>query len=114
MKNEKSVNPSPPPLVYSSKLTRREFLKRTGLLGGGIVVYMSVGDPLSWAQSPKDFNAFLRIGADGRVTCFTGKIEMGQGIMTSLAQMLAEELAVQMSSVDMIMGDTLLMSTDDI
>ncbi|MEJ2544279.1 MAG: molybdopterin-dependent oxidoreductase, partial [Calditrichaceae bacterium] len=55
---------------------------------------------------PTDFNAFLRIGEDGRVACFTGKIEMGQGIITSLAQMLADELDVALESVDMIMGDT--------
>jgi nicotinate dehydrogenase subunit B len=99
MKNEKQV-------------TRRQFLKRMGLLGGGIVVYVSFGDPLSWAQQPTDFNAFLRIGADGRVTCFTGKIEMGQGIITSLAQMLADELFVPLVSVDMVMGDTLLCPHD--
>ena len=40
------------------------------------------------------------------MTCFCGKIEMGQGIHTSLAQMLAEELDVSLNSVDMIMGDT--------
>ena len=99
MKNEKQV-------------TRREFLKRMGLLGGGIVVYVSIGDPLSWAQQPADFNAFLRIGADGRVACFTGKIEMGQGVITSLAQMLADELVVPLASVDMVMGDTLLCPHD--
>ena len=55
---------------------------------------------------PTDFNAFLRIGEDGRVTCFTGKIEMGQGIVTSLAQMLADELSVPLEQVDMVMGDT--------
>ena len=99
MKNEKQV-------------TRREFLKRMGLLGGGIVVYVSIGDPLSWAQQAADFNAFLRIGADGRVACFTGKVEMGQGVITSLAQMLADELAVPLVSVDMVMGDTLLCPHD--
>ena len=40
------------------------------------------------------------------MTCFTGKIEMGQGIITSLAQMLAEEMDVALDSVDMVMGDT--------
>jgi nicotinate dehydrogenase subunit B len=40
------------------------------------------------------------------VTCFTGKIEMGQGVVTSLAQMLADELDVSLDSVDMVMGDT--------
>jgi ferredoxin len=55
---------------------------------------------------PTDFNAFLRISVDNRVTCFVGKIEMGQGPMTSFAQMLAEELDVAYESVDMVMGDT--------
>jgi nicotinate dehydrogenase subunit B len=45
-------------------------------------------------QLPQDFNAFLRIGEDGRVSGFTGKVEYGQGVITSLAQMLAEELDV--------------------
>ena len=91
-------------------LSRREFLK---LLGGGVVILFSVGDPaILEAQRrrgeplPDDFNAFLRIGEDGRVSCFTGKIEMGQGVITSLAQMLADELEVPLDSVDMVMGDT--------
>jgi len=103
-------------MTSSLPVTRREFLKRMGILGGGIVVYISVGDPSALAQPPRsgalfagvphDFNAFLRIGVDGEVTCFTGKIEMGQGIITSLAQMLADELDVPFVSVDMVMGDT--------
>ena len=91
-------------------LDRRRFLQ---LLGGGVTVLFTVGDPLALAQTgrrrqgePEDFNAFLRIGEDGRVTCFSGKIEMGQGIYTSLAQMAADELGVPLSSVDMVMGDT--------
>jgi CO/xanthine dehydrogenase Mo-binding subunit len=43
---------------------------------------------------------------DGRVSCRAGKIEMGQGPITSLAQMMAEELDVAYESVDMVMGDT--------
>jgi isoquinoline 1-oxidoreductase len=112
MKDEKDVKPSASQPASSSQLTRREFLKRMGLLGGGIVVYISVGDPVLGAQQPTDFNAYLRIGADGRVTCFSGKIEMGQGIVTSLAQMLADELAVPLATVDMVMGDTLLCPYD--
>src|SRR5512147_720599 len=92
--------------------SRREFLKR---LGGGIFIFVSLGE---WALAqeggrqrggrglPSDFNAFLRIGEDGRVTCFTGKIEMGQGPITSLPQMLAEELDTPLDSVDIVMGDT--------
>jgi isoquinoline 1-oxidoreductase len=94
-----------------TKVSRRDFLKR---VGGGIVVFVAVGDPslLSSALAeqqrgyPTDFNAYLRIGEDGRVTVFSGKIEMGQGVMTSLAQMAAEELGVSVESLDMIMGDT--------
>ena len=112
MKDEKYAKPPNVFPTSSTHVTRREFLKRIGLLGGGIVVYVSAGDPSSWAQPPADFNVFFRIGADGRITCFTGKIEMGQGIITSLAQMLADELIVPLMSVDMVMGDTLLCPYD--
>ncbi|HUL30627.1 MAG TPA: molybdopterin cofactor-binding domain-containing protein [Thermodesulfobacteriota bacterium] len=90
--------------------SRREFLEA---VGGGIIIFFSCGDltaqerrPPGYQELPGDFNAFLRIGADGRVACFTGKIEMGQGIVTSLAQMLADELDVPLETVDMVMGDT--------
>ena len=90
-------------------LDRRQFLKITG---GGIFVLFAFGDLSLLAQErlrrnlPADFNAFLKIGEDGRVACYTGKIEMGQGVITSLAQMLADELDVAMDKVDMVMGDT--------
>ena len=91
-------------------LSRRKFLK---MMGGGIVILFTVRDPKfleaqrrSGQRLPEDFNAFLKIGEDGRVSCFTGKIEMGQGVVTSLAQMLADELEVPLESVDMVMGDT--------
>ncbi|MFC1822629.1 molybdopterin cofactor-binding domain-containing protein [Thermodesulfobacteriota bacterium] len=103
-------------LASSLPVNRREFLKRLGLLGGGIIVYFTVGNPTVLARRrragfltgnvPTDFNAFLRIGEDNRVTCLVGKIEMGQGPITSFAQMLAEELDVPYESIDMVMGDT--------
>jgi len=90
----------------SSPLDRRDFLKA---VTGGIVVFFSV-DPFASAQGrrepPSDPNAYLKIGENGRVTVFTGKIEMGQGIITSLAQMAADELGVALESIDMVMGDT--------
>ncbi len=100
--------------TYDFTLNRREFLK---LVGGGIIVLFTTGDPLALQQRrgrgyPEDFNAYLRVGADGRVSCFTGKIEMGQGVHTSFAQMLAEELDVPLGMVDMVMGDTLLCPYD--
>jgi isoquinoline 1-oxidoreductase len=100
----------------SLSVDRRQFLKRLGVLGGGIIVYCTVGDSFTWAQRrrvgflgarvPTDFNAFLKIEADNRVVCFTGKTELGQGPITSLPQMLADELDVSYDSVDIIMGDT--------
>jgi nicotinate dehydrogenase subunit B len=94
-------------------LSRRDLLKA---LGGGIAIFFCVGDrSILEAQQnslPSDFNAFLRIGADGRVTGYTGKIEMGQGNRTALAQILADEIDVSLESVDMVMGDTLLCPWD--
>jgi isoquinoline 1-oxidoreductase len=92
--------------------SRREFLKR---FGGGIAIFVTFGGQLGLLDQaeaqgrsgvPTDFNAFVRIGEDGRVTCLTGKIEMGQGPITSLAQMIADELDVPYERVDMVMGDT--------
>ena len=95
---------------------RREFLKT---LGGGIIIVFSIGNYSclfrksdSSQQEEEDLNAYLRIGEDGRVSLFTGKIEMGQGPITSLAQMLADELDVAYESIDMIMGDTELCPYD--
>jgi isoquinoline 1-oxidoreductase len=90
-----------------STLDRRDFLR---IVGGGITVAFTVRDPLALAQRgrgyPEDFNAYVRIGEDGRISCLSCKIEMGQGIITSFAQMLAEELDVSLESVDMVMADT--------
>lgn len=100
-------------------LNRREFIK---LLGGGIFIFFTAGDPWTMLQEaqrrgfdqgyPADFNAYLRIAEDGKVSGFAGKAELGQGAQTSLAQILAEELDVSLDSVDMVMGDTALCPWD--
>ena len=89
----------------SPDLDRRSFLK---LVGGGIVVLVRLNPSQVFAQGayPKDLNAYLHIDEDGRVTFFSGKIEMGQGAMTSQAQMAADELGVALGSVEMVVGDT--------
>jgi nicotinate dehydrogenase subunit B len=91
-----------------ARIDRRRFFQLTG---GGIAVFVTLGPSalLSEPQGrsyPEDFNAYLLIRKDGRVTVFSGKIEMGQGVMTSQAQMLAEELGVSLDSIDMVLGDT--------
>jgi len=90
-------------------LDRRRFLQLAG--AGGVVVIVALGvraglRRFDAPEYPTDVNAYLRIGKNGRVTVFSGKIEMGQGVITSLAQMLAEELGVSVHSVDMVLGDT--------
>ncbi|MEJ2193749.1 MAG: molybdopterin-dependent oxidoreductase [Ignavibacteriaceae bacterium] len=93
-------------------IDRRDFLKTTGC---GIFILFTVKDPSFFTHEklirqeqglPSDFNAYLKIDEDGRVSCYTGKIEMGQGVITSLAQELADELDVSLDSVEMVMGDT--------
>jgi nicotinate dehydrogenase subunit B len=92
-------------------MPRRDFFK---LLGGGIIVFFMPGCKGKGTQTTapaerdltKDYNAFLLIGEDGTVSCFTGKIEMGQGVITSLAQQMADELNVPFEKVKMVMGDT--------
>jgi len=98
---------------FVETIDRRDFLKLTGT---GVLVMFSftppkgapqpVWNPAGLQRPSPDFNAFLHIGADGRVTVLLGKIEMGQGAMTSLPQLAAEELNVPLESVDVVMGDT--------
>ena len=92
-------------------MKRRDFFK---LLGGGIFIFFQPWDPFKLLELqaqqgrslPTEFNAFLQIAEDGSVNCYTGKIEMGQGAVTSLAQIMADELEVSFESVKMVMGDT--------
>jgi nicotinate dehydrogenase subunit B len=100
-------------------MSRRQFL---GLTGTGIFLFFFFDELPLGAQErpgfrpqfnfPTDFNAYLRISEDGRVACYTGKIEMGQGVVTSLAQMLADELDAPLDHIDMVMGDTELCPWD--
>ena len=96
---------------------RRAFLKVAA--GCGVFILLPVEGLASpdAAQAgqrayPDDLNAYLKIGEDGRVTCFSGKIEMGQANTIALAQMVAEELEVPVERVDMVMGDTRLCPWD--
>jgi len=95
--------------------TRRQFIRN---LGSGLFIWVVAGRLRGAGESeaahpttfrpkePSSFNAYLRIDENGHVTCYTGKIEMGQGPITSLPQMLAEDLDVSVDDVSMVMGDT--------
>lgn len=96
------------------QMDRREFMRK---IGGGLILSFSLGSIPLAAGTPQreedEVNAYLRIGEDGRVTLYTGKIEMGQGPITSLPMMLADELDVRLEDVDIIMGDTDLCPWDN-
>jgi isoquinoline 1-oxidoreductase len=99
------------------ELDRRDFLK---LFGGGLLicacgaktVAQESGGRGGGHELPKDIAAWLRIAGDGQVTVFTGKVEVGQNIRTSLAQQVAEELRVPIESISLTMGDTDLVPWD--
>lgn len=106
---------TPPTIVPGTDGTgamdRREFLSLTG---SGLFIAFTMHPRPARPELPAaaqqraatDFNAFLHIGADGRVTTYVGKIEMGQGAMTSFPQLVADELNVPLASVDIVLGDT--------
>src|SRR4051794_4081778 len=92
-------------------VNRRDFAK--GL--GGIVLAFTLDPALAQQQQkqlPGSLNgnrmldAWIRINADGTATVFTGKVELGQGILTALKQIAAEELDLPLARISMISGDT--------
>jgi nicotinate dehydrogenase subunit B len=92
-------------------LTRRQF----GKAAGAVVLAFALAPRLAGAQAAKlpgslannrVLDAWLRINADGSATIFTGKVELGQGISTALAQIAAEELDLPLTRIAMISGDT--------
>ncbi len=91
-------------------MKRRSFLQGVG--AGALTLFFTSPAgaapivPTRPGAYPEDFNAFLKISADGRVGCFVGKAELGQGAMTVLAMLVAEELELDPAQVDMLMGDT--------
>jgi isoquinoline 1-oxidoreductase len=112
MKEKKTMDQKLIQISAPFTINRREFLK---LLSGGIIISFSLENIYGWEEAPgqrrsrrepDDPNAYLIIGEDGTVTCLSGKIEMGQGVITSLPQMLAEELDVPLESVKIVLGDT--------
>jgi nicotinate dehydrogenase subunit B len=93
----------------SVALDRRNFTK--GL--GGLVLAFTL-DPAAAQQRQlpgslggnRMLDAWIRIDADGSATVFTGKVELGQGILTALRQIAAEELDLPIARVTILSGDT--------
>ena len=101
---------------YKFHFDRRDFIKAFGV---GIVFIVPLGRAIAQQRGqgesgrgggserqPSDIGAWIHIDEDGGVSVFTGKVEMGQNIRTSLAQAVAEELHVSVATIRMVMGDT--------
>ncbi len=81
-------------------------LTRRSLLGqGGIVVAFTLAGR---AETYPELESWIRVGDDGRITVFTGKAELGQGLKTALIQIAADELCVAPSAIQLITADTTL------
>jgi len=103
--------------TYHFGFNRRQFIK---VFGGGIALIVPLTNlmaqqPQRQGESgrvgsnervPNDIGAWIHIDEDGGVTVYTGKVEMGQNIRTSLGQAVAEELSVPIAMVHLVMGDT--------
>jgi nicotinate dehydrogenase subunit B len=99
------------PPAYDFAWSRRSFL---GTVGAGVVVLVAArpgtalvaGDVIA-ARSLRDpISTWLHVAVDGTVTVYTGKVEVGQDIRTSLTQVVADELGVTPAAVRLVMGDT--------
>jgi len=108
------------PPAYHFELDRRDWFK---FLGAGLLVVCVMKNAKAAQETgaakkpagdalPEEIGAWLHLGEDGVVTVYTGKVEMGQNIRTSLSQAAAEELHVAMGKIRMVMGDTQLTPFD--
>ncbi len=113
------------PARYRFDLDRRDFFK---VLGAGVVVCLVLdtaqaqrpggraagrgGRRSGGGSSTRELGAWLHIGEGGRITVFTGKVEIGQNARTSLTQAVAEELPVDVERIDLVMADTDLVPFD--
>ena len=99
---------------YNFTFDRRQFLK---VFSAGIALLVPMSHLLAQEQEgesgrgfnrevPQDVGAWIHVDQDGSVVVYTGKVEFGQNIRTSLAQAVAEELHVPISTVRLVMGDT--------
>ncbi|MGH9858807.1 MAG: molybdopterin cofactor-binding domain-containing protein [Candidatus Acidiferrales bacterium] len=105
------------PSAYHFELDRREFFR---VFGAGALVVSVARQALAQEsgrgrrrrEMPREINAWLHIGENGVVSVYTGKVEVGQQIRTSLTQAVAEELRYPMGKIKLVMADTQLTPFD--
>ena len=97
-------------------LSRREFLQA----GGALVVGFTLPAPAFAQRAPRaaaalgktldigEVDGFIAVNADGSVTIYSGKVDLGQGLRIAIPQMAAEELGIGVERIAMVEGDTAL------
>ena len=111
-----SMTPDAAAALAAAGLSRRDFVKRSGAMivafsAAKLAGNLGIAPPSAAAQgingvgSP-ELDAWIAIGADGRVTAYTGKCELGTGLYTAQTQLVAEELCVPIERVTLIQCDT--------
>src|ERR1700674_5790143 len=87
-------------------VSRRGFIGAALATSGSVLFHMSVGSRLAAASPPMAIllNGLIRIAPDGAVTVFSRTTELGQGALTSLALIVAEELALDPAAVTVEMA----------
>ena len=100
---------------YNFTFNRRQFLK---VFTGGIALLVPMSNLLAQQEQgesgrgrmdqrvPNDIGAWIYFDEKGEIAVYTGKVELGQNIRTSLAQVVAEELHVPVQMIRMVMADT--------
>ena len=90
----------------AAQLSRRGFIKLTGLAGGGFALALSLGPTLQKASAQaasgaeQTLNPYVQIRADGKIVLFAKNPEVGQGVKTSLPLLVAEELDADWQAVE--------------
>ncbi len=94
------------------ELSRRQLLKTTAIAAGGLVLayYVPFGMQRAFAQggaAPQSYppNAFVRIAPDDSITIVINKLEMGQGVNTSMAQLIADELECDWTKISSVSAE---------
>ncbi|NVO13132.1 MAG: molybdopterin-dependent oxidoreductase [Rhodoplanes sp.] len=91
-------------MLQPQGLSRTDYLTRPGSLA--VVRPQAGAGPDVAAADPETLEPFVLVEASGAVTAFNGHVDLGTGIRTALAQIVAEELDVGFGRVSMVLGDT--------
>src|SRR5215831_14181351 len=96
----------------SSKISRRQLLKGTGALAVSFTmwpmaqVFAQTAAGANSEPRADSLDSWLAVDAEGNVTVFTSKVDLGTGVLTALSQIVAEELDVSFARIRMETGDT--------